>query len=184
MTCFKCGASNPVVHFTGMSDGVQERRAYCKTCFAQSEFADESVAARIEAFESKHRKAELDRNLEQLKRVIGPKLEELVEKEHRFPLEAYYFIFQSLKYALAKDASLPKQCPRHVAARQLVEASEAYAKETYGESAKARLKSWSIETSSDVGDVVFLLVENGFMGKQPDDKQEDFTGLPFLADQT
>jgi uncharacterized repeat protein (TIGR04138 family) len=184
MTCSKCGASNPVVHLSGTIDGVSDKRAYCKACFALSEFTDETVMERIGLYESQQVKAELEKNLQQLTTVFGPKLDELAERDHRFPREAYDFIFQSLKYAMIMDASPPPSRSRHVTARQLVEACESFANETYGASAKSQLKSWGIETSSNVGDLVFLLVENGLFGKREDDQRSDFNHLPFLADKT
>jgi uncharacterized repeat protein (TIGR04138 family) len=185
-TCVKCGAKNPTIHITQSFDGIADRRDYCEACFDPVELKAELKEAARAGNEPQF-KAAFDAQVQKIENALGPKLEELCEFDPRFSREAYEFVLKSLFYALMKDAILPQhsRChSRHATARELIDAGQIYARETWGTSAKAQLKRWGIETSSDVGDVVFLLVENGFLGRRPDDNRSDFDHLPFLADNT
>jgi uncharacterized repeat protein (TIGR04138 family) len=181
MKCHTCGAVNPTIHLTGMIAGaVMEKRDYCTECFAVSKFADASVLAGARSFDSNRLKTELEVNMRKLETALGVKLETLLDQNPRFSREAYAFLFQGLHYAIQKIARDEQKGPRHVSARQLVSACEMCAKEMYGTAARTQVKAWGFETASDVGDLVFLMTEAGFLGKRAEDKREDFDGLPFF----
>ena len=64
--------------------------------------------------------------------------------------------------------------PRHVSGQQLCEGLRLLALESWGSLAQAVLASWNIRTTRDFGEMVFLLIRLGLMGKQDSDRIEDF----------
>lgn len=66
---------------------------------------------------------------------------------------------------------------RHVSGRDLCWGLRDLALLRWGLLASAVLKGWGIETTEDFGRIVFALVENGFLQKQPDDRIEDFVDV-------
>ena len=182
-TCIKCGAPNPTLHMNRLINGIQDSRHYCTACAELENFPVEIKNAARD-FDERQRKTAFDTKVQQFEKALGAKLQELSDRDGRFHREAYDFVFKGLFYALARDRTHRQGSTQHVAADKLVEACEIYAKETWGTSARSQLASWGIKTSTDVGTIVFLLLENGFIGKRQEDKQSDFENLPFLDDQT
>ena len=128
---------------------------------------------------------------------------ELLERDDRYPFDAYVFVFEALRYAqeklgmgseyLAEDYE-PEvemdtdsaesggeegggQTERHVSGQELCEAMRQYAHEQYGYLAKNVLNHWSIFSTSDFGEIVFNLIDIKQMRKTPNDHREDFDNV-------
>jgi uncharacterized repeat protein (TIGR04138 family) len=91
--------------------------------------------------------------------------------DDRFKPEAYSFIIESLDFTLRQ---LKEQ--RHVTAEELFHGLCDHAKAKYGMLARTVLAAWGIESSSDIGLVVYNLVDAGVLSKQDSDRYEDFKG--------
>lgn len=63
---------------------------------------------------------------------------------------------------------------RHVSGEELCWGMRDFALANWGLMARSVLNGWNVTTTSDFGRMVFALVENGFLQKQPHDKLEDF----------
>ena len=63
---------------------------------------------------------------------------------------------------------------RLVTGQQLCEGLRALALESWGPLAQTVLNRWKIRGTRDFGEMVFLLIELGLMGKQDSDRVEDF----------
>ncbi len=63
---------------------------------------------------------------------------------------------------------------RHVSGKDLSWGLHDYALKKYGLLAGAVLRRWNINCTEDFGRIVFALVENDFMQKEPEDTIEDF----------
>lgn len=63
---------------------------------------------------------------------------------------------------------------RHVSGADLCFGLRDYALSRWGLMAPAVLKSWDIRETRDFGRMVFALVDNGVLQKQPEDRIEDF----------
>ena len=63
---------------------------------------------------------------------------------------------------------------RHVSAHELLDGSRSYAKEKYGMLAHEVLSKWGLETTNDVGEVVFHLVDASVLARQDGDSITDF----------
>lgn len=63
---------------------------------------------------------------------------------------------------------------RHVGGQELCWGLRDYALEKWGMMARAVLNRWGIRSTLDFGQIVFAMVESGFMQKQPGDSIDDF----------
>ncbi|MCE5269107.1 MAG: hypothetical protein LLG00_14625 [Planctomycetaceae bacterium] len=116
----------------------------------------------------------------------------LLEKDQRYSLEAYVFIFEALQYAqdvLRMGAEHPteplpgeeegesSEAQRHVTGQELCEAIRRYALDQYGYMAKTVLNSWGLRGTGDFGEIVFNLIKVKQMRKTPADQRVDFDNV-------
>ena len=71
----------------------------------------------------------------------------------------------------------PDEMNRHVTGQQLCWAIRDVALERWGLMARSVLGRWGITSSEDVGAIIFALVENHWLQKQPTDTIEDFDNV-------
>ncbi len=93
----------------------------------------------------------------------------ICRNDGRYKPEAFKFVMESLDYTLR---SLEEH--RHISAAELLDGMSGYAKHRYGLLAHTVLSAWGLENASDVGRIVFHLVEAGVLKKQDNDRFEDF----------
>lgn len=98
-------------------------------------------------------------------------LEQIVEKDPRYTVEAYHFVRRSLDYT---QKSVVKSKVRHVSGSELLEGMRRYALEEYGPLAYFLLREWGLQAGEDIGEIVFNLVEAGVFGKSDEDSRADF----------
>lgn len=115
---------------------------------------------------------------------------ELLDRDKRYRLDAYVFVFEALRYAHnvmklgtpceSEPSEVPDDDPsceepeRHVTGQELCEAIRRYAIDQYGLMAKTVLNTWGIRTTGDFGEIVFNLIRLGKMRKTRRDRREDF----------
>ncbi|MCO6455272.1 MAG: hypothetical protein J5I93_08220 [Pirellulaceae bacterium] len=117
---------------------------------------------------------------------------DLLEQDPRFKLEAYQFVRDALSYAQevlemggsgpeaageADEASCSTRPENHLTGQQLCEAIRQYAIDQFGYMAKAVLNSWGVRKTSDFGDIVYNLIDIGYMKKSKTDRREDFDNV-------
>lgn len=73
--------------------------------------------------------------------------------------------------------TLRQKVNRHVGGQELCWGLRDYALEKWGVMAPAVLGSWGIRRTKDFGRLVFALVDNGLLQKQPEDRIEDFDNV-------
>ncbi len=94
--------------------------------------------------------------------------------ETRFSPPAYEFVRRSLDHALQRLGRTDQKKPAHVRGEELLESFRALALQEFGPMAKTVLNDWGISTCTEVGEVVFRLVQHGILGKSETDKIDDF----------
>jgi uncharacterized repeat protein (TIGR04138 family) len=99
-------------------------------------------------------------------------LDQLQERNPRFHAKAYLFVLAAL-HSVIRGLDQP----RHISGRELAEGVRTLALERFGLMARIVLEHWGIHASGDVGGVVFALVEQGILIKQPEDRLEDFVDV-------
>ncbi|MEP6692152.1 MAG: Minf_1886 family protein [Gemmatimonadaceae bacterium] len=93
-------------------------------------------------------------------------------REPRFHENAYLFVLAALEYCQAR---LPER--RHICGRELAGACRDLALERYGVVARMVLEHWGVRCTSDIGDIVFTLVDLGLLISQPNDTRDEFADV-------
>ena len=93
-------------------------------------------------------------------------------REPRFHEHAYLFVLGALEYCQAR---LPER--RHITGRELSEGCRTLALDRYGVMARLVLEHWGVTRTSDIGDIVFTLVDTGLLLSQPNDTKDDFADV-------
>jgi uncharacterized repeat protein (TIGR04138 family) len=102
-------------------------------------------------------------------------IEQAIRKDGRYPPEAYDLLHRGLKYAARMVyGDEPGKRPQHVSGQELCEALRRLALERWGPLVREVLAHWNIHRTRDFGDMVYLLIGLGVMGKQDSDRLEDF----------
>lgn len=99
-------------------------------------------------------------------------MERLRERHPRFHETSYLFVISALHRVLELLGHA-----RHISGRELAEGVRDLAIERYGPMARTVLEHWGIESTSDVGRIVFALVEAGILIKQDEDSPDDFDAV-------
>ena len=122
---------------------------------------------------------------------------DLLRQDRRYKLDAYAFVFESLRYGHEKlgmgapqptERSKPRrsraagaeppedddEAERHLTGQQLCEAIRQYALDQYGLMAKTVLNTWGVTKTGDFGEIVFNLIRVGQMRKTEHDRREHF----------
>ena len=93
-------------------------------------------------------------------------------REPRFHENAYLFVLAALEFC---QSQLTER--RHIGGRELALSCRDLALDRYGLLARHVLDHWGIRSTSDIGDVVFTLVDLNLLISQPSDSRADFTGV-------
>jgi uncharacterized repeat protein (TIGR04138 family) len=89
--------------------------------------------------------------------------------DDRFEPEVYDFTMQALEYTIQRVGER-----RHVRAEELLDGLSGYARLRFGLLAADVLAKWGVRSASDVGAVVFQMVDAGILARQESDRREDF----------
>ncbi len=100
----------------------------------------------------------------------------ILGRDKRFDPHAFFFLKDSLDYTLKRVADGNSGLSRHVSGGELLEGFRDLALEQFGPMASTLMIEWGIRECSDVGEMVFLLIEEQMFGKQDSDTKEDFHG--------
>lgn len=105
-------------------------------------------------------------------------LEELSVRDGRYTVEAIHFVQEGLSYSVNKyHPDVDDTEPRHISGAQLCQSLRELAISRWGLMARSVLKHWHVRTTRDFGEIVFLLVDNKWMQKEPGDSIEDFDNV-------
>lgn len=96
-------------------------------------------------------------------------LTQLRDREPRYDESAYLFLLAALRRCMDRLDQ-----PRHVSGPELARSARELALHRYGPLARTVLEHWGIQSTSDLGEIVFLLVDCGVLTKLPSDTREDF----------
>ena len=94
---------------------------------------------------------------------------ELFEREGRFRPQAYFMIFMALARCRMVDGK-----PGHVTGKELLGAFADEVRSQYGPMALEVLRHLGLESSRDVGELVFLMVREGLLSSTEADSERDF----------
>jgi uncharacterized repeat protein (TIGR04138 family) len=93
-------------------------------------------------------------------------------REPRFHEAAYLFVLAALEFCQARMSER-----RHITGRELSEACRDLALDRYGVMARVVLDHWGVRCTSDIGDMVFALVDLGLLISQSTDTRDEFLAV-------
>ncbi len=93
-------------------------------------------------------------------------------REPRYREGAYLFVLAALEFSQSRLTDR-----RHISGAELASAVRELAITRYGVTARLVLEYWGVRSTSDIGDIVFTLVDLGMLLSQPTDTREEFFGL-------
>jgi uncharacterized repeat protein (TIGR04138 family) len=99
----------------------------------------------------------------------------ILKREKRFDPHAYFFLKDALDFTLKRIAEGNGGKARHVSGPELLAGYRDFALEQFGPMASTLMKEWGVRKCQDVGDMVFLLIDEQVFGKQDSDRREDFS---------
>lgn len=99
-------------------------------------------------------------------------MERIRAREPRFHEHAYLFVLSALEFCQAR---LPER--RHICGRELATACRDLALEQFGVMSRCVLEHWGVRSTADIGDVVYTMVDLGFLISQPTDRRDEFIGV-------
>jgi uncharacterized repeat protein (TIGR04138 family) len=99
-------------------------------------------------------------------------MDQIKIREPRFDEQAYLFVLAALEHCQAQlDAR------RHINGAELSRGCRDLALERYGLMARLVLEHWGVRSTADLGDIVFTLVDLGFLLSQPQDSRSEFLAV-------
>ncbi len=101
----------------------------------------------------------------------------IIRRESRYDGHAYFFLKESLDFTLKRVMEETGGKGRHVSGKELLEGFRDLALEQFGPMAATLMDEWGITECRDVGNMVFLLIEEQVFGRQESDKPEDFAAV-------
>ncbi len=103
---------------------------------------------------------------------MAERIRNVVQKDPRFPPEAYRFVFEALDFTV-KTVGIR----RHISGVELLAGIRDYSLKQFGGMTRTVFRMWGIEKTADFGDIVFNMVEEGLMGKTDSDSRADFENI-------
>ena len=100
-------------------------------------------------------------------------LEKISQSDGRYKSDGVKFVYEGLAYTVRKI----KQEPGHISGQDLSHGLRKMALEKWGRLAKVVLNGYGIKTTRDFGEIVYLLIDNGWLSAQPNDTIDDFNDV-------
>ncbi len=103
-------------------------------------------------------------------------LAEIQAKDPRYQRDAYLFVREALDYTQKTIAKDSRGRVRHVSGQELLQGIREFALQQFGPMAKTVLEEWGVRRCEDFGEIVFNMVEVGWLAKTKTDSRADFVG--------
>lgn len=104
-------------------------------------------------------------------------VEHILQRDSRFEPHAYLFLKDALDFTLKRAAEDNKGQARHVSGRELVIGFRDLALQEFGPMATTLMSEWGLTETRNIGEMVFLLIEEQMFGKQDTDTIDDFVDV-------
>ncbi len=102
-------------------------------------------------------------------------LKSILQRDARFAPDAYAFLKQALDFTVTEHMKTDPDMSQHVTAKELLLGFKKLALQEYGPMAATLFSEWGVKSCSDIGNMVFYLIEEGMFGKQDSDNKSDFS---------
>ena len=101
-------------------------------------------------------------------------VDNILERDKRFDEGAYFILKDALDFTLKRSREENNGEERHVSGPELLGGFRDFTLQEFGPMASTLLDEWGVHSCSDIGDLVFHLIEEGMFGRQDSDSKEDF----------
>ena len=101
-------------------------------------------------------------------------LEQIQAKDPRFHHDAYHFVREALDHTQKAIVKENKGQMRHVSGQELLAGIREFALGQFGPMTITVFEEWGVRRSQDFGDIVFNMVETGWLAKTEKDTRDDF----------
>ena len=103
-------------------------------------------------------------------------IEEIAKEDGRYDARALKFVFEGLAATIDKfrQQEDPEAMPRHITGQELARGLAEVAQQRWGRLAAMVLEYWGIRTTRDFGEIVYLMIDYGWMTSQETDTIDDF----------
>lgn len=101
-------------------------------------------------------------------------LKQILDDDPRYTEDAYHFLQEALGFTMERLQKPDRGPARHITGRELLEGIREYTLLEFGPMSLTVLNTFGIHRTSDFGEIVFNLVDKGVLGKNEDDRREDF----------
>ena len=101
-------------------------------------------------------------------------LDQILTQDPRYAREAYGFLREALDYTQKMISQGNPELVRHVTGRELLEGIREFALSQFGPMTLPVFEAWGIHRGEDFGEIVFNLVDHGFLNKTEQDSRKDF----------
>ena len=101
-------------------------------------------------------------------------LGQILAKDPRFQRDAYHFVREALDHTQKTIVKENKGKMRHVSGQELLSGIREFALGQFGPMTITVLEEWGIHNCRDFGEIVFNMVETGWLAKTDKDSREDF----------
>jgi uncharacterized repeat protein (TIGR04138 family) len=102
-------------------------------------------------------------------------IEEVAYQDGRYDPRALKFVFEGLAATIDKIREQSKEdVPRHISGDELAWGLAKVARKRWGRLAALVLTEWGVHSTRDFGEIVYLMIDNGWMTSQETDTIEDF----------
>ena len=103
-------------------------------------------------------------------------IEEIAQEDGRYDAKALKFVFEGLASTVEKFRQKPESedTPRHISGQELAWGLAETAQKRWGRLAAMVLSTGNLNTTRDFGEIVFLMIDSGWMTSQETDTIEDF----------
>jgi uncharacterized repeat protein (TIGR04138 family) len=95
-------------------------------------------------------------------------------KDPRYHREAYLFVREALDHTQKTIGKDPRGRIRHVTGQELLAGIRDFALQQFGPMAQAVLEAWGIHRCEDFGEIVFNMIDVGWLAKTSKDSRADF----------
>ncbi|MFQ5550111.1 MAG: Minf_1886 family protein [Gemmatimonadales bacterium] len=92
--------------------------------------------------------------------------------ESRYAPQAYLLMLAALESCQQR-----REVRGHISGEDLAWACRDFAREHYGLMARTVLSHWGVETTEDMGEIVFGLIEAGLLIRDTNDRKENFNAV-------
>ena len=105
-------------------------------------------------------------------------IEEIAAEDGRYNTQALKFVYEGLGATIRKIKEATDQDqPRHISPDEFSRGLALLAIERWGRLSRMVLNRWGVNTTRDLGEIVYLMIDHKWMTAQETDRIEDFDNV-------